>query len=90
MSSVKAKSSPNNVVKAVDAAENAAIKKGAAPSPTFATSAKGKGAETVTLVAPLVMTATAKANLREAIEAHCKASDISLSSLFPELAKVTA
>lgn len=76
--------------KAVDAAENAALKKGAAPSPTFATTAKGKGSEMATLVAPLVMTATAKANLREAIEAHCKASDIALESLFPELAKVTA
>ena len=79
-----------DTVKAVDAAENAAIKKGAAPSPTFATTAKGKGAETVTLVAPLVMTATAKANLREAIEAHCQASDITIKSLFPELAKVNA
>jgi hypothetical protein len=76
--------------KAVDAAEDAARKKGAAPSPTFATTAKGKGADTVSIVAPLVMTATAKANFREAIEAHCKASDIALESLFPEFAKVTA
>lgn len=57
---------------------------------THDTHTKGKGAEMVSIVAPLVMTATAKANLREAIEAHCKASDIALESLFPELAKVTA
>ena len=76
--------------KAVDAAHAEAEKKGAAPSPTFATTAKGKGADTVSIVAPLVMTATAKRNLREAIEAHCAASDIALESLFPELAKVNA
>lgn len=76
--------------KAVDAAEAEAIAKGPAPIPTNATTTKGKGAELVSLVAPLVMTATAKANLREAIEAHCKASDISLESVFPELAKVNA
>ena len=57
---------------------------------THDTHTKGKGAEMVSIVAPLVMTATAKANLREAIEAHCKASDIALESLFPELAKVNA
>ena len=57
---------------------------------THDTHTKGKGAETVSIVAPLVMTATAKANFREAIEAHCKASDIALESLFPELAKVNA
>lgn len=76
--------------KAVDAAEDAAREKGAAPLPTFATTAKGKGADTISIVAPLVMTATAKANFREAIEAHCAASDIALESIFPELAKVTA
>ena len=54
------------------------------------THTKGKGVDTVSIVAPLVMTATAKANFREAIEAHCKASDITLESLFPELAKVNA
>jgi len=54
------------------------------------THTKGKGVDTVSIVAPLVMTATAKANFREAIEAHCKASDITLESIFPELAKVTA
>ena len=58
---------------------------------THDTHTKGKDAATrCTLSAPLVMTATAKANLREAIEAHCKASDISLESVFPELAKVNA
>lgn len=77
-------------VKAVDAAETAAFKKGPAPIPTNATTTKGKGAELVSLVAPLVMTKTAKANLREAIEAHCAAADITLVSLFPELATVTA
>lgn len=77
-------------IKAVDAAEAEAIAKGPAPIPTNATTTKGKGAELVSIVAPLVMTATAKANLREAIEAHCKASDITLESLFPELAKVNA
>ena len=76
--------------KAVDAAEAEAQKKGPAPRPTNVTTTKGKGAELVSIVAPMTMTATAKANLREAIEAHCKASDISLESLFPELAKVNA
>ena len=58
---------------------------------THDTHTKGKDAATrCTLSAPLVMTATAKANLREVIEGHCKASDITLESLFPELAKVTA
>ena len=76
--------------KAVDAAENAAIAKGPAPIPTNATTTKGKGAELVSIVAPLVMTKTAKANFREAIEAHCIAADIALESVFPELAKVNA
>ncbi len=76
--------------KAVDAAESEAQKKGAAPAPDYATQVKGNGVERVTITAPVVMTATAKANLREAIEAHCKASDISLESVFPELAKVNA
>ncbi len=76
--------------KAVDAAEADSIKKGPAPRPTNETTTKGKGAEMVSLVAPLVMTKTAKANLREAIEAHCEASDISIESVFPELAKVNA
>lgn len=76
--------------KAVDAAENAAIAKGPAPIPTNATTTKGKGAELVSIVAPLVMTKTAKANLREAIVAHCAAADIALESVFPELAKVNA
>ena len=67
-----------------------AIAKGPAPIPTNATTTKGKGAELVSIVAPLVMTKTAKANFREAIEAHCIAADISLESVFPELAKVNA
>ena len=76
--------------KAASMAESEAQKKGAAPAPEYATQVKGKGAERVTITAPVVMTATAKANLREAIEAHFKASDISLESVFPELAKVNA
>ena len=72
-------------------AKDAPAKDAPAKVRSHETHIKGKDAATrCTLSAPLVMTATAKANLREAIEAHCKASDISLESLFPELAKVNA
>ena len=72
-------------------AKDAPAKDAPAKVRSHETHIKGKDAATrCTLSAPLVMTATAKANLREAIEAHCKASDISLESLFPQLAKVTA
>lgn len=58
---------------------------------THDTQTVGKDAATrCTIVHPLTMTSTAKANLREAIEKACAASEISLESLFPELAKVKA
>ncbi|WP_291811338.1 hypothetical protein [Limnobacter sp.] len=59
---------------------------------THDTQTVGKDTATrCTIVHPLTMTKTAKENLREAIEAACAASQISLQSLFPELAnKVNA
>lgn len=59
---------------------------------THDTHTVGKDAATrCTISHPLTMTADAKRNLREAIEAACASSQISLESLFPELAaKVNA
>ena len=76
--------------KAVTAAESEAIKKGAAPAPEYATQVIGKGAERVTVTAPIVMTAKAKANLREAIEAALEASGVKFESVYPEFTKVNA
>ena len=72
-------------------AKDAPAKDAPAKVRTHDTHTVGKDAATrCTIVHPLTMTATAKANLREAIEKACAVSDISLESLFPELAKVKA
>ncbi len=72
-------------------AKDAPAKDAPATVRTHDTHTVGKDAATrCTISHPLTMTATAKANLREAIEKACAASDISLEGLFPELAKVNA
>lgn len=68
-------------------AKDAPAKDAPAKVRTHDTQTVGKDAATrCTISHPLTMTADAKRNLREAIEAACAASDITLESLFPELA----
>jgi len=72
-------------------AKEAPAKEAPAQVRTHDTQTVGKDAATrCTISHPLTMTATAKANFREAIEKACAKSEISLVSLFPELAKVKA
>jgi hypothetical protein len=72
-------------------AKDAPAKDAPAKVRTHDTHTVGKDAATrCTVSHPLQMTAEAKANFREVIEKACAASDISLESVFPELAKVKA
>ncbi len=75
-------------VKAVDAADEASIKKGPEPPKTHDTYCAGKGDQSWTLCGPIAVTKEGKQALREVIEKALAASGI--DSLYPELEKVTA